>query len=107
MCAAVARARSYEHDEPDTIVVDVEEDDMQVKLQDADGVVCWHRRANTSSPDDYTACGRKYDFMREQLGFRLSRYEGQLCRGGPLGCCFTPFELEQAKKLREQVSKAP
>ena len=96
MCAAVARARSFEYDEPDKIVVDVEEDDVQVRLQDPDGVLRWHRRANIE-PNDHTGCGRRYDFRFEQLGQRMSRLdEGELCKDG----CYTPFELERAQELR-------
>ena len=95
MCAAVARAY-----EPDTHVVSVEEDDVQIRLQDDDGALRWHRRANLE-PRDHTACGRQYDFMREQLGQRVSRLEGELCLDG----CYTPFELGKALRLQREARK--
>lgn len=97
MCAAVARR----YEEPDTVVVSVEEDEMQVLLLDSDGEERWHRLAH-GEPSDHTACGRPYDFRLDQLGQRLSRYDGQLCKGGPHGCCFTPFELARAAKNKDR-----
>ena len=94
MCAAaLARPmpRFRELDEPDTLVIDLEEDDVQVLLLDRDGRQRWHRRANIE-PSDHTGCGRRYDWRFEQLGQRMSRLEGELCQDG----CFTPFELDHA-----------
>ena len=95
MCAAVARAYV-----PDTEVVGVEEDEVQVLLQDDDAKLRWHRRANLE-PCDHTACGRQYDWRFHQLGMRLSRLEGEMCLDG----CFTPFELGQAMRLAKEARK--
>lgn len=95
MCAAIARA--YERD---TEVVDVEEDDVQVRLLDDDGEQRWHRRASVE-PADHTACGRKYDWRFHQLGMRQSKLEGELCLDG----CYTPFELGQAMRLAKEARK--
>ena len=95
MCAAVARAYV-----PDTEVVGVEEDDVQIRLQDDDGALRWHRRANLE-PCDHTACGRKYDWRFQQLGMRMSKLEGELCLDG----CYTPFEIGQVIRLAKEAKK--
>lgn len=79
-------------DEVDTVVVDPadpEEDVMQVKLLDEDGVERWHRWMPESNGSS-TACGLSVPGGHNR-GTRYPVCIGELCEH-----CFTVFELTRA-----------
>lgn len=80
--------------EPDAVVVDPEEDDMQIHGDDS----LWHRPI--SLPDgEYFACGQRLDFRLRQAT-RNNAFDGPLC---PL--CFSPFEIGISAEHEREIDR--